>query len=326
MSVNSQMLAVDTRACVACGSQSIVPGERISRSDLALAWQREDEATATPEILAQRASAIQASVPEDIRFERCAACGLEMAVRVEPWSADAYPRDQSYPTRWEFQRAIDDLGASPLDVLEIGCGTGLFLQMASARGHRAVGIDFSDSAVAEARDRGQRAFCGGFDRLEQYLGQARFDAVALFQVIEHVPDPDRLLAAVAQWTRPGARLFLSCPGPRRYTRAIREHQAGASDFWDYPPHHVLRWTLPALRAVLTRHGWHVDAAIEEPFSWVAAASHVGIARAIRRRALDRPMARRVSIGIGWLRVFAMPTFHAGMSLYVSATGAAERMS
>jgi len=320
---NGRMVPPETTACAACGNQSIVPGERISREDLALAWQLEDETTATPEVLAQRASAIRSSVPEEIRFERCAACGLEMAVQIQPWSADAYPRDQSYPIRWEFQRAIDDLGPSPLDVLEIGCGTGHFLQMASAGGHRAVGIDFSDTAVAEAQSKGVRAFCGGFDQLAQHVGQARFDAVALFQVIEHVADPDRLLSAITQWTKPGARLLLSCPGPRRYTRAIREHQAGASDFWDYPPHHVLRWTLPALRAVLTRHGWRVDAALEEPFSWVAAGSHVGIARAIRRRTLDRPIGRRVSIGIGWLRVLIRPAYHAGMSLYVSATRAAE---
>ncbi len=320
--MHAQTSAVDVhanRSCVACGSRSIVPGERISRSDLAAAWRREDEATGAPELTERRAAAIHDSVPDTIEFDRCADCGLEMARSVKPWSADAYPRDQSYPIRWEFARAVEDLGSSPLDVLEIGCGTGHFLRMASARGHRAVGIDFSETAVDEASTQGLRAYCGNFENLARHVGSgAKFDAIALFQVIEHLPAPDDLFAELARWARSNARLLISCPGPRRYTRAIREHQAGASDFWDYPPHHVLRWTLPALGAALSRNGWDVQAAMEEPFSWVAAGSHVGVARAIQRRQLHDPIRRRASIAIGWLRLLAMPSFHAGMSLYVCA--------
>ena len=85
-------------------------------------------------------------------------------------------------------------------MLDIGCGEGHFLELAAARGHRAVGIDFSNTAVAKAQARGLRAYCGGFDELAGHVGDAmRFDAVALFQVIEHLPDPAELLSAVASW-------------------------------------------------------------------------------------------------------------------------------
>ena len=120
--------------------------------------------------------------------------------------------------------------------------------------------------------------------------------------------------------RETARLFLSCPGPRRFTRLIEEQQAGRSDFWDYPPHHVLRWTLPALRACVERHGWRVDTAVEEPLSWVAASSQIGMVRAIYGRYADRGLRRRISIGIGWLRLLAASSGRrAGVSLYLSAS-------
>lgn len=306
-------------ACVACGGRELVASERISRADLAAAWRREDEAGGASAVMERRTNTIVSSLPDEVRFDRCVACGLEMAVPPSVWSSDAYPRDQSYPVRWEFLRCLDDLGSEPLDVLELGCGTGHFLAMAAASGHRVVGIDFSDTAVADAERRGLRAFCGGFDELAGHVGgDARFDAVVLFQVIEHLANPDELFSALAAWTRPGARLFLSCPGPRRFTRLIREQQAGSRDFWDYPPHHVLRWTLPALRAVVGRHGWRVVTALEEPFSWVAAASHIGIVRAIYRRQLDHPLGRRLSIAIAWLRLLRAPAWRAGMSLYLSA--------
>jgi SAM-dependent methyltransferase len=305
--------------CVACGAPDLMPGERISAAELVAARRREDEATGATSGMDRRSREMLAILPEVIRFHRCRVCGLEMALPAVVWSASDYPRDQSYPLRWEFRRCLDDLGPDPLDILELGCGTGHFLAAAAARGHRAVGIDFTDMAVADARSRGLRAICGGFDALASHVGRdARFDAVVFFHVIEHLADPAGFLRALEPWLRPFARLFLSCPGPRRFTRLIREQRAGASDFWDYPPHHVLRWTLPALGAVLARCGWAVEAAIEEPFSWVAAGSHVGIVRASYRGELARPVARRVSIAVAWLRLLASASMRHGTSIYVSA--------
>src|SRR4051812_10284195 len=209
--------AVDRRdvPCIACGHPETTVSESIGSSDVIAAWRRDDHANGATATIDRRSEELQVILPARIEFRRCARCGLQMADPPTVWPAAAYPRDQSYPVRWEFRQCVDDLGSTPLDVLEIGCGTGRFLAAAAERGHRAVGIDFSASAIAEAQARGVRAFCGGFDELARHVGGARFDAVAFFHVIEHMPDPDALLSALAPWMRPNARLFLSCPGPRR---------------------------------------------------------------------------------------------------------------
>ena len=305
-------------ACQACGGHRLEPSETITAATLAEAWRREDRAVGAEDVIDRRTGELLAVLPPRLCFVRCEDCGLQMAEPPVVWSASAYPRDQSYPIRWEFHRCLDDLGTAPIDLLELGCGTGSFLAAATERGHRAVGIDFSDTAVAEARTRGLRAFCGGIDDLTRYVGSAKFDAVVFFHVIEHLGDPGALLRQLSGWTRPGARLFLSCPNPRRFTRLIREQQAGLSDFWDYPPQHVARWTLPALTALLPRHGWRIDTAIEEPFDWTAAASQIGIARATYRGEINQPIGRRASIALGWLRLLKTPARRAGVSLYVAA--------
>jgi len=106
--------------------------------------------------------------------------------------------------------------------LQLRWPAGEFLALATAAGHRAVGTDFSASAVEKARKRGLLAVCGGFDALLQHVAaDKRFDAVVSFQLIEHLGDPDALFAAIAPWMRETARLFLSCPGPRRFTRLIK---------------------------------------------------------------------------------------------------------
>ena len=309
----------DQGRCAACGGGRLEFRERISRADLAAAWRREDDAVGAGETGRQRFETLLDTLPAEIRFDSCALCGLQMASPPIVWSAVTYPRDQSYPIRWEFGRAAEDLGETPVDVLELGCGTGHFLERAGARGHRAVGLDFSAPAVAQARVRGLTAFCGGVEDLQQHVGASRqFDAVALFHLIEHLTEPESLLQALTPWLRPAARIFVSCPGPRRFTRLIPEQQAGASDFWDYPPQHVARWTLPALRALLERSGWRVTTAVEEPFSWTAAASQIGVARAIHRGRLNHPLARRASIAAAWLRLVLEPQRRAGVSLYTTA--------
>ena len=307
-------------ACLACGAGELTPLETITAVELADAWRRDDCASGASRIGDRRAEDLLRMLPERIRFDRCGRCGLEIATPPAVWSAETYPTDQSYPARWEFLRCATELGPERLDVLELGCGSGEFLSLAAANGHRAVGIDFSATAVDKARARGLRAFCGGIDELERHVGtEARFDAVVLFHVIEHLPDPDALLTALVRWIQPRARLFLSCPGPQRFTRLIRDQQAGCSDFWDYPPQHVLRWTLPALDAILTRRGWRVLSAVEEPLSWRGATSQIGVTHAMYRGKLANPLARRVSIVAGFLRLLTAPrTRRAGISLYLSA--------
>jgi SAM-dependent methyltransferase len=317
---------LDSQSCAACGAGSIVVRERITRQAIADAWRREDEAVGATDIAPKRQTMLLEALPAEVLFHECRQCGLQMAFPRVRWSSATYPSDQSYPVRWEFLRALDDLGRTSLNLLELGCGTGQFLALAKARGHRAVGLDFSADAVASARSRGVDAFCGGLDDLPRLLGaDAQFDAVALFHLIEHVENPAEMIAGLARWLRPDARIFISCPGPRRFTRLIDDQQAGASDFWDYPPQHVARWTLPALRALLERAGWRVVAAVEEPFSWIAAASQIGIARAIYRKRLADPVIRRAYVAAAFLRLALQPGRRAGVSLYATARrGAAGR--
>ena len=307
------------QSCAACGAGGIVVRERITREAIVAGWRREDEAVGARDIAPKRQTMLLETLPPEVLFYGCGECGLQMAFPRVRWSSATYPSDQSYPVRWEFLRALDDLGSRPLNVLELGCGTGQFLALAHGRGHRAVGLDFSAEAVAAARSRGVVAFGGGLDDLPRLLAaDARFDAVALFHLIEHVENPAAMLDGLMRWLRPDARIFISCPGPRRFTRLIDDQQAGASDFWDYPPQHVARWTLPALRALLERAGWHVATAVEEPFSWIAAASQIGIARAIYRKRLADPVARRAYVAGAFVRLALQPGRRAGVSLYTTA--------
>ena len=318
--------------CPACGGRTLVPTETVSVAWLAEVFStyrlahriRPADGRGLAEHVAEltpvtRAAIVAAIGAESIRFDRCAGCGLEAASPRRCWPEGSYPNDENYPLRWEFGRFLDDLGPAPLEVLELGSGQGQFLRLAGDRGHRAVGMDFSPGAVAVARASGLEVLLGGFGRLREHLADRPrqvFDAVAIFHVIEHLPDPAEVFGRLAEFVRPGTRLALSCPGPNRYTDLIGVQQVGSRDFWDYPPHHVLRWTLPALRAFLAGRGWDMTVGVEEPLERRGAAAQIGTTRAMWKGYAHRRWRTRLSILAARLRLRLVR--RAGLSLYALA--------
>lgn len=74
-------------------------------------------------------------------------------------------------------------------LLDIGCAAGFFLQVALERGWEAQGIEPSAAIAATARDRvgDDRVFVGLLD--EAPLAPRSFDAITMWDVLEHVPEP-----------------------------------------------------------------------------------------------------------------------------------------
>ncbi len=100
-----------------------------------------------------------------------------------------------------------DNGASLLDA---GANIGLFV--AEARGRfNAVGIEPSPVAVRRAADRAPGAVVAGSIYDEQLPFAHRFQAITLFDVIEHLDAPRRAMDRCRQLLTPGGLLFLTTP-------------------------------------------------------------------------------------------------------------------
>jgi 2-polyprenyl-3-methyl-5-hydroxy-6-metoxy-1,4-benzoquinol methylase len=314
---------VHSARCIACHADGLHAVESASVGTLAEAWHAEQRRRTPGALVADiSAEAIARTLGSTtVRIDRCPRCGLEAGWPRRAWIEGAYHGASEYPRRWEFEALLRDLGDTRHSILEIGCGAGAFLRMAHERGHRALGIDLNREAVAAARRQGLDAVTDGFDGLRARLAAAGaasvFDAIAMFHVIEHVDEMDAFLADVATFSARGTKLAVSCPGPRRYTHLIDEERLGNREYWDYPPHHVTRWTLPALQNLLGSHGWRVVQAREEPLDRVGAASHIAITRAIDRGYVDRKWRRRLAIAHALLRV-AVARRIRGLSIYVLA--------
>jgi len=97
----------------------------------------------------------------------------------------------------EFYKEIYGLGLNliseavvPGTLLDIGCSTGYFLDLARNSGWDTFGIEPGVDEAAIARDRGHRIFDIPLSRLDV---EETFDVISLWDVFEHVPDPHGFL-------------------------------------------------------------------------------------------------------------------------------------
>ncbi len=112
-------------------------------------------------------------------------------------------------------------------VLDIGAGSGAFVRCARSWGFDASGFDVIPAAAERLRRAGLYADVDG-----------RFDAVTMWDVIEHIEDPEQVLRA----PRVGARLFVSLPVFDDLAR-VREsrHYRPGEHLYYWQPAAFVRW-------------------------------------------------------------------------------------
>jgi SAM-dependent methyltransferase len=96
-------------------------------------------------------------------------------------------------------------------ILDVGCAAGIFLQQAADAGWRVTGLEPSEELYAQASrnlaGRGEVYPC----TLEHAVLQPGFDAITLWDVLEHVPDPLGFLTICRKLLSAGGYLFVNVP-------------------------------------------------------------------------------------------------------------------
>jgi len=135
----------------------------------------------------------------------------------------------------QWLRGVCDRFDRPIDVLDLGCGTGRYFH-ALTHVRRLVGIDVSGPMLERARRPvgdlslpADRVTLIEGDFLVHEFGPGEFDLVYSIGVLaEHAPLDDALAARVTRWLRPGGRFAftavhpVSRSVPRPLTRRVAE--------------------------------------------------------------------------------------------------------
>ncbi len=199
---------------------------------------------------------------DNSRLVECT-CGLQYFSPAVVGNATFYKKLASNgyyePLRWDQRKALEFV-RSGQTVLDLGSGSGDFVEASAAVASRSVGIDFASlpaSNQPSVRFISGRADLDG-DEAERLasLGLVS-DLVTAFQLVEHLSAPLAFVQSAANLVSPGGCLIISVPNRLRFE--IDPVQA-----LDCPPHHQTRWTVDQLRLLGDLAKLETEAIIAQP--------------------------------------------------------------
>ncbi|MBL1174992.1 class I SAM-dependent methyltransferase [Pantanalinema sp. GBBB05] len=142
-------------------------------------------------------------------------------------------------------------------VLEVGCGSGFFLESLKKKGLECIGLELNEDAVRLATDKGLSVFAQDLiEHTQSNLGQ--YDIVCSFQVLEHIVDVSKFLRACVDCLKPGGKLIIVVPNNDPFYKLDKYHTL------NLPPHHMGLWNKRSLENLEKFFPIKVDKVFVEP--------------------------------------------------------------
>jgi SAM-dependent methyltransferase len=173
------------------------------------------------------------------------------------------------------------------EVVDLGCGFGVYAARLQEAGRKVTGVDLDPSFVAEARSRGVEAVLA--DVTATPFADRSFDTALLFEVLEHIPGPERVLREALRIVRRNVLVTVPNFGDFEHLRdyGLTYSHVAVTD-------HVNFFTPEGLRSLAEAAGGVADVVPSEPlepFGLVRPRGPAWWALAVLRRAgLIRPAA------------------------------------
>lgn len=137
-------------------------------------------------------------------------------------------------------------------VLDVGCGSGIYLSQLKALGWAVSGIEISSKAAAVAKEQyGIDVFCG--QPTDAPFEDESFDHIHINHALEHFPDPFSVLKKVKTLLKPNGTLYIEVPNVESYGAAA------AGPYWLHwdAPRHLFGFTPRSLEKSIVDAGLEV---------------------------------------------------------------------
>jgi SAM-dependent methyltransferase len=208
-------------------------------------------------------------IPGEFSLVRCVGCGL-VHLNPIPTSdelASFYSKDyyayQSVAKPSKLKRFIrrllgitmrthDPEFAHPGEFLDIGCGSGNYLDKMSAEGWSVRGVEPSKFGAEEGRNFGFDIFNGTLHEAKFPTGV--FDYVRSNHSFEHLPNPKETLDEISRILKPDGKLYIGIPNIESLPYKI------FGKYWWHlgVPVHTYSYSVKTISALMSQSGFLVD--------------------------------------------------------------------
>ena len=144
---------------------------------------------------------------------------------------------EGHADRIRYLAAIEAATAEGLglEVLELGCDDGTFAYGFAGLGHRVTAVDLDCSTARTTHPHPNIRYLD--EDVEKLQPTGQFDIIHAGEILEHVPNPDRLMALIVQSLKPTGLIMISVPN--------FEH-----------PHHRRTYSRRSFQRLLDEYGIH----------------------------------------------------------------------
>ncbi len=126
------------------------------------------------------------------------------------FSDPRHKRSRENEFRRYHLRLLEQHAPVPGKLLDVGCGSGMFLGIAKLRGWNAMGIELDEETARWAKN--TYGVDVRFGTLQNALeAHERFDVITMFDYLEHTDRPSQDLASVARHLKSGGLLVIRVP-------------------------------------------------------------------------------------------------------------------
>lgn len=136
-------------------------------------------------------------------------------------------------------------------LLDIGAATGFFVRLARDFGFDAEGIEISKWAAEEGKKKGLKIQHGTIDTM-QFLENS-FDVITLFDVLEHISDPDCFLEKIFFILKQDGVLIINTPDAKTVWARILGKRWQAL----VPPEHLFLYNKNNIQKLLNKHNFKI---------------------------------------------------------------------
>jgi 2-polyprenyl-3-methyl-5-hydroxy-6-metoxy-1,4-benzoquinol methylase len=134
-------------------------------------------------------------------------------------------------------------------ILDVGCGWGLALEFFKKKGFDCYGFDPAPEAVEYVKKRNINIKLAGIEGMNVFK-KNDFNVVTLFNVLEHLPDPEKTINQIHNILSDNSILIIDVPNEFNDFQLAGQKTNNLDEWWVCPPNHLNYFSYDSMKKLL----------------------------------------------------------------------------